>query len=66
MLFGFCNLLKRKIYIDKVEFLDYTENFELDDNSSLAKWSSLDLLAEEEDAVSPTGPTSPKQGNQCI
>ncbi|XP_031779472.1 protein retinal degeneration B isoform X4 [Nasonia vitripennis] len=30
------------------------ENFELQDNSSLAKWSSLDLLAEEEDSTSPT------------
>lgn len=37
---------------------------EFEDNSALAKWSSLDLLAEEEDATSPTAPTPQnKQGD---
>ncbi|XP_023246187.1 protein retinal degeneration B [Copidosoma floridanum] len=40
------------------------ENFELDDNSSLAKWSSLDLLAEEDDATSPTVPDYSTQVTQ--
>lgn len=40
----------------QVEISDHTENFELDDNTSLAKWSSLDLLAEEDDSTSPTVP----------
>lgn len=50
---------------EKVEISDHTENFELEDNSSLAKWSSLDLLAEEEEATSPTAP-EPKQGKSII
>ena len=50
----------------QVKISHHTENFELDDNSSLAKWSSLDLLAEEEDAKSPTGPSPSKQGERCI
>lgn len=41
---------------------DYTlEHFE--DNSSLAKWSSLDLLAEEDDGASPVVPTNNVEGN---
>ncbi|KAL7294405.1 hypothetical protein TKK_0012407 [Trichogramma kaykai] len=43
------------------EFFDCQENFELEDNSSLAKWSSLDLLAEEEDLTSPTALDTEKQ-----
>ncbi|XP_046827595.1 protein retinal degeneration B isoform X1 [Vespa crabro] len=38
------------------EFFDCQEHFE--DNSSLAKWSSLDLLAEEDDGASPVAPTN--------
>ncbi|XP_043676418.1 protein retinal degeneration B isoform X1 [Vespula pensylvanica] len=38
------------------EFFDCQEHFE--DNSSLAKWSSLDLLAEEDDGASPVVPTN--------
>lgn len=41
----------------------YSLTEDIGDSSSLAKWSSLDLLAEEDlDAVSPTA-TAEKQGN---
>lgn len=39
---------------------DWTEDF---GDSPLAKWSSLDLLAEEDDTVSPTAVSSNKQGS---
>ncbi|RLU17848.1 hypothetical protein DMN91_010086 [Ooceraea biroi] len=41
------------------EFFDCQENFE--DNSSLAKWSSLDLLAEGEDTTVRTSPAANEQ-----
>ncbi|XP_048507516.1 protein retinal degeneration B isoform X3 [Athalia rosae] len=41
------------------EYFDCQEDF--GDSTSLAKWSSLDLLAEEDDTVSPTAITSNKQ-----
>lgn len=39
---------------------DYTEEFE--DSPSLAKWSSLDLLAEGEDTTVQTPPEANEQG----
>lgn len=46
--------------ISSVNVSDYTEDFE--DNSSLAKWSSLDLLAEGDDTTVRTPPTPNEQG----
>lgn len=49
-----------KVTENRVDLSCRAEDFE--DNSTLAKWSSLDLLAEEDDAVSPTAPSA--QDNQ--
>lgn len=46
--------------ISSVNVSDYTEDFE--DSSSLAKWSSLDLLAEGEDMTVRTPPAANEQG----
>jgi len=46
--------------ISSVNVSDYTEDFE--DSSSLAKWSSLDLLAEGEDTTVRTPPAANQQG----
>lgn len=46
--------------ISSVNVSDYTEDFE--DSSSLAKWSSLDLLAEGEDMTVQTPPAASEQG----
>lgn len=40
-------MLKKARCISNVKISDYTEGF--GDSTSLSKWSSLDLLAEEED-----------------
>lgn len=53
-------MLKRAQCISNVKLSDYTENF--GDNSSLAKWSSLDLLAEEEDNTFTSQSTANKEG----
>ncbi|XP_044586561.1 protein retinal degeneration B isoform X3 [Cotesia glomerata] len=42
------------------EFFDCQEDF--GDNTSLAKWSSLDLLTDKEDSLSPTVPTASVAG----
>lgn len=46
--------------ISSVNVSDYTEDFE--DSSSLAKWSSLDLLAEGEDTTVRTPSATNEQG----
>lgn len=46
--------------ISSINVSDYTEDFE--DTSSLAKWSSLDLLAEGEDTTVRTPPAANEQG----
>jgi hypothetical protein len=46
--------------ISSVNVSDYTEDFE--DSSSLAKWSSLDLLAEGEDTTVRTPSAANEQG----
>lgn len=48
--------------ISSVNVSDYTEDFE--DSPSLAKWSSLDLLAEEEDTTVRTPPAANEQGTE--
>jgi len=51
---------KKTHCISSINISDYTEDFE--DSSSLAKWSSLDLLAEGEDATVRTPSASNEQG----
>ncbi|XP_043281556.1 protein retinal degeneration B isoform X2 [Venturia canescens] len=46
------------------EFFDCQEDF--DDNTSLAKWSSLDLLNEKDDAISPAISTKDNQGDSIF
>lgn len=53
-------MLKKARCISNVKISDYTENFE--DNTSLSKWSSLDLLAEEEDNTFTSPTMTSKEG----
>lgn len=54
-------IIRRETHcISSVNVSDYTEDFE--DSSSLAKWSSLDLLAEEEDTTARTPSAANEQG----
>lgn len=51
---------KKAHCISSVNVSDYTEDFE--DSSSLAKWSSLDLLAEGEDTTVRTPSAANEKG----
>lgn len=53
---------KKARCISNVKISDCTESF--GDNTSLAKWSSLDLLAEEEDNTFTSPTTADKEGKQ--
>lgn len=53
-------MLQKARCISNVEISDYTEDF--GDNTSLAKWSSLDLLAEEEDNTFTSSASANKEG----
>jgi len=57
-------LIKEAHCISNVNVSDCTEDFE--DSASLAKWSSLDLLAEGEDSTVRTSPTANEQGEQLF
>lgn len=61
VLFRIIQLIGEKAHcISSVNVSDYTEDFE--DSSSLAKWSSLDLLAEGEDTTVQTPSAANAQG----